>query len=71
MVGPASGGAAFVSVLILRLCGRRLSTRAAVLITHAEVDPDHPEFASSTKPIGSRMTAEVAHQRASRELAGT
>jgi carbamate kinase len=65
-VADSQGGIGHIIAMAIdnAMSWRRLSARAAVLISHAEVDPDDPEFASPTKPIGSRMTAEVAHRRA-------
>jgi carbamate kinase len=68
-VADSQGGIGHIIAMAIdnELSRRGLPTRAAVLITHAEVDPGDPEFAAPTKPIGSRMTADVAHRRASEE----
>ncbi|HET8779054.1 MAG TPA: carbamate kinase [Agromyces sp.] len=44
-----------------------LTTRAVAVLTHAEIDDDDPAFAKPTKPIGGRMTAEVARRRVAEE----
>lgn len=46
---------------------RGLDTRAVAVLTHAEVHPDDPAFATPTKPIGGQMTAEIARRRSVEE----
>lgn len=43
---------------------RGLDARAVAVLTHVEVDPDDPAFATPTKPIGATMTPAVAGRRA-------
>jgi len=46
---------------------RGIDRCAVALLTHCEVDSDDPAFTEPTKPIGSAMTAEVAHRRVADE----
>lgn len=68
-VADSQGGIGHIIALAIDSALHRLglSTRAAALITHAEVDPDDPAFSTPTKPIGSRMTVETARRRAAEE----
>jgi carbamate kinase len=64
-VADSQGGIGHIIAIAIDSALRRrgLSTRAAALVTHAEVDPDDPAFATPTKPIGAQMTAEIARRR--------
>ena len=44
-----------------------LGMGTVAVLTHVEVDPLDPAFASPTKPIGSTLTPEVARRRAAEE----
>lgn len=46
---------------------RGLTNRAVAVLTHTEIDPADPAFATPTKPIGSQLTAETARLRAAEE----
>ena len=67
-VADSQGGIGHIIAVAIdnALQARGLSTRAAALITHAEVDPDDPAFSTPTKPIGSQMTGEIARRRTER-----
>jgi carbamate kinase len=68
-VADSQGGIGHIIAVAIdnALEARGLSTRAAALITHAEVDPDDPAFSTPTKPIGSQMTGEIARRRTEEE----
>ena len=68
-VADSQGGIGHIIAVAIdnALQARGLSTRAAALITHAEVDPDDPAFSTPTKPIGSQMTGEIARRRTEEE----
>lgn len=68
-VADSQGGIGHMIAIAIdsALARRGMTTRAAALITHAAVDPDDPAFAYPSKPIGSRMPAEVARQRSAEE----
>ena len=64
-VADSQGGIGHIIAIAIdsALHRRGLSTRAAALITHVEVDPDDPAFSTPTKPIGAQMPAEIAQRR--------
>ncbi len=68
-VADSQGGIGHIIAVAIdnALQARGRSTRAAALITHAEVDPDDPAFSTPTKPIGSQMTREIARRRTEEE----
>ena len=68
-VADSQGGIGHILAVAIdnALQARGLSTRAAALITHTEVDPDDPAFSTPTKPIGSQMTGEIARRRTDEE----
>ena len=68
-VADSQGGLGHIIAVAIdsALHRRGLSTRAAAIITHVEVDPDDPAFTAPTKPIGSPMTSEIAQSRADNE----
>jgi len=68
-VADSQGGIGHIIAVAIdnALQARGLATRAAALITHAEVDPDDPAFSAPTKPIGSQMTGEIARRRTAEE----
>jgi carbamate kinase len=68
-VADSQGGLGHIIAVAIdsALHRRGLSSRAAAIITHVEVDPADPAFAAPTKPIGSQMTREVAHRRTEKD----
>ena len=68
-VADSQGGIGHILTVAIdsALARRGMSARAVAVLTHAEVASDDPAFAAPTKPIGSRLSPEVARLLAAQE----